>query len=707
MKSKALEQVGTNLYGKLNNSKILQAIRESLIMIFPVIAVGAFSLVLRSFPIEAYQSFIQTFFNGIINRFLLYMYNATFGIMSIYTVVSLAIRYINKIENGEGNYLGAVFSSLFSFAIFSGLFTEGAEISSVLGVNTMFTAIVSTLLATALYSCFQKRIRVNIRFYTSGAGDIYHLMLRYIIPLILVVIVVSLFDILLHVLLGAESFQEFYISVFHSLFQITGRNFFSALLNVLIVHLLWFFGIHGGNVLEVVNQTNFEPALDINMQVLAAGGVPTEIYSKSFLDIFVLMGGCGSTLCLLLAILLFEKRRGMRKLAKYAIGPSLFNINELLVFGVPIVFNPTMLIPFFLTPMANLIISTLAMKLHLVPVVTHAVEWTTPIFMGGYVATGTIEGAILQAVNLVVGVFIYRPFVIAMDRENRKNSFEKVRKLADILAESESTRVPVTLLALRGDEGVTAKLLSDELENSFLKVKPPMHYQPQYDKDGKCFGAEALLRWNHQIYGRIYPPLTIKLLEEMGVLTKAEMLILESVLEDMDQIKEVWGDNVKISVNVTGTTIQMDNFEFFLKEMTEKYPQHISNMMLEITEQASLLIESELIDRLTRIKKMGYRLAIDDFSMGNTSVKYLKSTVFDMIKLDGSLTKDVLGNERSRGIIKTLSQMAKEFNIQLLAEFVETKEQKEMLESLGCYLYQGYLYSPAVPLEKFINKEDI
>ena len=691
------------IYDKLNNSKVLQAIRESLIMIFPIIALGAFSLVLRSFPVDAYQNFIHTFGSGIINRFLSYIYNATFGVMSIYMVVSLAICFINKIGNEEGNYFGAIISSLFSFVVFSGLFTEEVEIAQALGVNAVFTAIVSTLLATVLYHWFQKKIQVNVHIYTSGAGDIYHQMLRGFLPAILVGVAVTLVDIVLYILLGAESFQEFYMSALHSLFQITGRNFFSALLDVLIVHLLWFFGIHGGNVLDVVNNTNFEPALSINAEVLAAGGVPTEIYSKSFLDIFVLMGGCGSTLCLLLAILIFEKRRGMRKLANYAIGPSIFNINELLLFGVPIVFNPTMMIPFFLTPIANLVISTAAMKLGIVPVVSHAVEWTTPIFLGGYYATGSVSGALLQGVNLMVGILIYRPFVLAMAENQQRDSREKLMRLEQVLKKSESSRVPVTLLALRGDEGLTARLLSDELENRFLKTKPPMYYQPQYDREGNCFGAEALLLWNHDVYGKVYSPLTIKLLEEMGQLTEAEMLILKSVFEDMEQVKAVWGENIKISVNVTGDTIQLDKYEAFLREMKEKYPMHISNIMLEITEQANLQIEPELIERLTRIKEMGYRLAIDDFSMGSTSIKYLKSNVFDMIKLDGGLSRDVIGNERSRGIVRTLGNMAEEFGIQMLAEFVETEEQREMLEGLGCYLYQGYLYSPAVTLEKFLK----
>ena len=127
-------------------------------------------------------------------------------------------------------------------------------------------------------------------------------------------------------------------------------------------------------------------------------------------------------------------------------------------------------------------------------------------------------------------------------------------------------------------------------------------------------------------------------------------------------------------------------------------------MMLEITEQASLQIDSDFIKRLNRIRKMGYRFAIDDFSMGNTSIKYLQSNVFAMVKLDGALTRDIEKNERSRSIVQSMTHLAEEFRIDILAEYVETEAQKELLEKLGCHMYQGYLYSPAVPLEEFLER---
>lgn len=690
-------------YARLYSSYTIQSIQESLVMIFPVIMIGAFALVFRSFPVAGYQAFIQTFAGGVIDSFLQYLHSVTFQLLSIYMVVSLSFCYINKMGTSGGNHLGAIFSSLLTFGMFSGILSDTFTFDQAFGVNALFTAVVSALAASSLYRLLLKKIHLNLHFFTSGAGDNYHDMLKHIIPVFVIGAGAAMLNLCFHLLLGVDSLQEIYVLALNKLFSSVGVNFKSAFLYVFMVHLLWFFGIHGGNSLEAVTTGVFEPAFAANEAAVQTGAVPTEIFSKPFFDIFVLMGGCGSTLCLLLAILLFEKGRGIRNLSKFAVIPSIFNINELIVFGIPIVFNPIMLIPFFLTPITNLILSTAAMKLHLVPLVTHSVEWTTPIFLGGFYATGSVAGGILQIINLCVGAMIYRPFIRLMDRETEKNTKEHIRHLADILNRSEETRMPVSLLNLRGDAGNTAKILGDELEYDFLAKRPPMYYQPQYDEKNQCMGAEALLRWEHPLYGTIYPPLTIKLLEELGLLTQAEIHILRTVFEDMDNIKAVWGESVKISVNVTGSTIPSNDYEASLQELADTYPMHVHNIMLEITEQASMQIDTELTERLMRIKEMGYRLGIDDFSMGNTSVKYLKTNIFDLIKLDGSLIQDMTNNKRSVGIIKTLVTMAEEFQIQILAEYVETEEQRNMLEQLGCHMYQGHLYSPAVSLEQFLT----
>lgn len=110
------------------------------------------------------------------------------------------------------------------------------------------------------------------------------------------------------------------------------------------------------------------------------------------------------------------------------------------------------------------------------------------------------------------------------------------------------------------------------------------------------------------------------------------------------------------------------------------------------------------MDRLNDIRALGYRLAIDDFSTGHTSLKYLKDHNFDVIKLDGSLIKHILDNTRNLDIVKSIIMLADKLKCDVIAEYVEIEQQREILENAGCLLYQGYLFSPAIPINDLIER---
>ena len=699
MKNVHLKQMIMKCYEWMNRSKILLCIRSGLAMLIPVLLIGSFALVFRSLPIPAYQEFIHSFLSGAIDLFFYYINSATFGILSIYFLVSISLCYSQQIFSERRNGYGTVFASLIAFVIFSGsVTTEGLEISN-FGVTGLFTAIVCALGASFCYEKFSKSIRKFAHYYTAGEDDTFHDVLMTLIPILGVSIVFSAINAILAVVFDVSSFHTLCMELMNKIFSNMGRSLWTALLFEFLLHLLWFFGIHGSNVLEPVCQQIFVPALEVNQELIAEGLPATEIYSKTFFDVFVIMGGCGSVMCLLIAVLLFSKRRSNRNLSKLATIPMIFNINEIMVFGMPIVLNGIFLIPFLLTPMLFILTSTFAMKLGLVPIPVNHVEWTTPILWSGYLATGSVSGIVLQLINLFLGVMIYRPFIKIYDEERLKNAHERMNRLVSMIKESEESRKPLRLLSLTGEMGVIVKNLVDDFEYYLISQKPKLFYQPQFDQNSKCIGVEALLRWKHPLYGMVYPPLVVQIAEETENLLRLEENIFRTVYDDLGQLIEIIGEDAKISINVTGHTIQVEEFEQFLFQLKEEYPEYCRNVMVEITEQATLLFRDELVERLSRIKDMGYRLAIDDFSMGNTSVKYLQTNVFDVVKLDGSLTKDILYNDRTRDIIESITKLSHNFNIQVIAEFVETKEQRNALEKAGCYLYQGYLYSPAASLD--------
>ncbi len=687
-KGKTVRHKMQKLYQYLDGLKILRCIRGSLVLMIPVLLIGSLALVFCSLPIAGYQTIIHEFLSGALYNFFHGIYQATFGLLAVYMTMSVAVCYTQQNMSVRSHNYGTLFTSLICFFIFSGVFAEGEFQVAAFGAQGMFTAIVCALSASFLYDFISRKISMAVRLYAEGTDDTFHDMIFTIIPLGIVSGIFAVLNMLLAYVFHVSSFQMLFTNLINHIFENMGRSLGTAVLFEALLNLLWFFGIHGNDVLESACQNIFVPAIDVNNELIRQGLPATEIYSKTFFDVFVIMGGCGGVLCLLLVILFFGKRRSNRNLARFAALPMLFNISEMMVFGLPIVFNPVFLIPFLCVPVVLTLVSSFAIQMGFVPVPIHTVEWTTPILLGGYLATDSIAGSILQLINVGIGMLIYYPFVRLFEEESLRNAEFRMERLVRILQESEETRNPVSLLTLRNDIGAVARGLADDLVFQMRTGLPVMYYQPQFDADGECIGAEALLRWKHSLYGMVYPPLIVKLAEESDKLLALEKSVFQAVFHDMERLYSVFGENAKISVNATGGTIQSDDFEQFLQQLKEEYPAYCRNVVIEITEQAALQINEKLIERLTRIQNLGFGLAIDDFSMGNTSIKYLQTNLFSLIKLDGALSKGVMNNSRSRNIIASIAKLSSDFGIRVLAEYVETKEQQKILADAGCCWYQ-------------------
>ena len=411
------------------------------------------------------------------------------------------------------------------------------------------------------------------------------------------------------------------------------------------------------------------------------------------------MGGCGAAICLLIAILLFSNSRSRRGLGYTAAFPMIFNINELMVFGLPIIFNPVMLVPFMTVPLVCYSVSYLAISTGLVPMIANEVEWTTPIVLGGLRATGSFAGSLLQIVNVVIGVLIYFPFVKLLDKQTAERAKNSYNEFVDYFRENEAELAGKEITALSTAHGDFAKSLCADLKHGF-KDKIVLAYQLQYDYSGKCVGVEALLRYKHDLHGIIYPPLVIKMAEEGGFLPALEEAVLATALNDREKVLERFGKDVQISVNITGTTVVTPRFHEFCRKLDAIHHFRDLNFCIEITEQATLSFHEQSMGILQSLREMGLALAIDDFSMGKTSISYLKDNLFNEIKLDGSLVKGLSTHQNCREIIQSITNLASSLDLLVVAEYVETEEERNTLHEIGCDCYQGYLYSPAVFLEK-------
>ncbi len=685
-------------FTNLVNLRSLTAVREGLTGIMPVIITGAAALTIEYFPIEVYQNFIAGLFGGKFIEFLEIIYNATFGLMSVYLAVSISVSYIRHSPHRYG--LSAIpFSSLICFLIVG----YSSDLKG-FGVQGVFLAMVSAVLSTKLLIYLSSMKSEKHHRYIDGSDINFDKALKMIIPTMITVSLFAAVNIAVGHIFKVENMFELFVKAINKLFLPMGRSFASAFLFTILSSFLWFFGIHGNNVFEPVVAELFKPAINVNIDLAAAGYMPTEIFTKQFFDVFILMGGSGTLICLLIAILLFSKRKSARRLSKIAALPMLFNINELMVFGLPIILNPTMLIPFILVPIVSFLTTYIAMRTGLVPLTISDVNWTVPVIISGYIATGSVSGSILQVINMALGTLIYRPFVKQYDKISVKNTKHNYNELVKVLEESEELAAPVTLTDMNNDVGALARALSDDLRYALTQREIMVYYQPQYNNDKRYASSEALLRWRHPFYGMIYPPLAIKLASENGFLEELEEYVLLKSVVDSAEIAKHFPTLGEIGVNVSATTIQKDEYFEFLKKIAQRPDFRPNDICLEITEQSVLICTTATMERLNAIRDLGFRLAIDDFSTGHTSFKYLQDNRFDVIKLDGTLIKHILTNTRNVDIIKSIIMLAESLECDVIAEYVETEEQRQLLEDIGCTLYQGYLFSPAVTLEDLIKR---
>jgi len=690
---------------KVGNRKILVSIRRGLTYMIPLILLGSFALVIISLPIPAYQNFMQDVFGAEWKNLPSYIQDGTFRILSLLMIICISYSLAEEYQIDRSMYVNpiiAVSVSLASFIAISGINKEGFSIAN-FGVIGVFAAIVTSVSSTLIFIKLSSLSFLRIKAFPDGANSTFNYSLLSIIPAAITVTLFAAFNHFFTELFGISHIQSFISDSLNLLFNRIQSPLLRGILFMAFIHIFWFFGMHGNNILEPVAESIFVPAMAINRSLVESNLMPTEIFTKTFFDTFVLMGGCGSTLCLIIAILLIERKKNQQNLAKLSLVPVYFNINEFIVFGIPIVYNPIYLIPFIFVPILLTLTSYLAMFYGLVPYTSNFVEWTTPIFLSGYYSTNSISGIILQLFNLILGVSCYIPFVKLAQKISDYQNKNSINKVYEFFKQNEKRGIVTSMLNRYDNIGSISRFLADDLENSLNNEKMKLFYQPQVNYEGKVIGFEALLRWNHENYGFIYPPLIIALSIEAQLNNKLDYWILDTACRDLKRMNDMGYEDISMSVNVSVNQLEDSKFCNKLKEILNKHDIDPGRLKLEIIEQSALRSGDKLLDKIQSIKRMGVKLEMDDFGMGHSSLMYLKEYEFDTVKLDGTLVRDITTNKSCKKIISSIVDLGKTLNFSVLAEYVETREQKEILHNLGCNQYQGYLFSKPIPFDDAVN----
>lgn len=397
---------------KIGNQRHLIAIRDAFMVTMPLMILGALAVMINnlSLSIPAFGNFMDMVFGGESWKgFGAAVWNGTFGVLSVF--IAFLVAY-NLGKHYGKDPLGTGIVSVASF------FTLGAATS---GMNSsgLFVALIVAIVVAELFT----RLADNPKLVIKMPDGVPPAVARSFASLFPAMIVISLFGVVAAIFTAfgvKDMFAAFYGAV-QEPFMGLANSYGSALLIAFITPFLWFFGLHGANMIDPFMQAINAPAIEANANALAAGKAIPYIVNKPFIDSFVNLGGTGTTLGLVIAIYIVGRRnKPYMVVNNLAAAPGLFNINEPLMFGLPMVLNPLMFIPFILTPMVCVTTAYFATKFGLVPPATVMPPWVTPPIIGGFLATQSFAGALLAAVNLGISILMYLPFVSLATRQELK-----------------------------------------------------------------------------------------------------------------------------------------------------------------------------------------------------------------------------------------------------------------------------------------------
>lgn len=242
--------------------------------------------------------------------------------------------------------------------------------------------------------------------------------------------------------------------------------------------------------------------------------------------------------------------------------------------------------------------------------------------------------------------------------------------------------------------------LGKAIDNNELEL----YYQPQFClSTDKIVGAEALLRWNSEVFGFVLPDRIITLAEETGLIYSLGKWVINEACKQCAIWQSKYQKNIRIAVNISSIQFNDDNFVNSLKESISDNEITKDLIELEITESTLMKSDSFGMKTIKEIEKMGFHFAIDDFGTGYSSLSVLKQLPIETIKIDRCFVQEIDTNSNDLAIVSAIIAMAYQLNMRVIAEGIETENQKEILQEIGCTVGQGYYYLKPAPVHKFEN----
>ncbi|MFT4148035.1 MAG: PTS sugar transporter subunit IIC [Micrococcaceae bacterium] len=441
---------------KLGEQRHLQALRNGVVSAIPFIIVGSFFLII-AFPPVPESWAIAKWASAHVDQILI-PYRLTFFIMSLY--IGFGIGYnlaksydLDPLVGGQLS-VAALLLSIMPVKQGDDWFLPMASLGSVGIFPSMLLAVFAV---EVLRFCKSRNLMFKLpeQVPSSVARSF-----ESIIPAAIVILVMTLINVVLKINL------EKVIQAIFSPFVAAGDTYFGVLAPVLLITILWMFGIHGDSIVDTIAEPIWLQFFNQNAEAVANHQHPTHIAPEPFFQWFIWIGGSGATIGLIICALIFGRAKYTRSISRASVVPSIFNINEPVIFGFPIMLNPIFFIPFILAPVVMTTVTWFSFKAGLVNLMYVQPPWTLPAPIGAFLATGGDWRAIvLCLVNVAIATIIYFPFFQVYDRQQL--ALEAEEENETLTPEEENLLTPnnsaeATATATAGDEALDTKLEKTE-----------------------------------------------------------------------------------------------------------------------------------------------------------------------------------------------------------------------------------------------------
>lgn len=406
---------------RVASNRYIGAIRDGMSMTIPLVIIGSMFVLVMNFPIQGWKDFIAPYASSLN---LIPAFTSDF--MSLFVIIGIASSLARHYDLDRVTAISlSIVSFLISTVQLGNVSAESAELINLsfsgnvitvgsFGATGLFTSMITTIFSVEVLRFFNGS-KFEIKMPESVPESVsrsFAVLFPYFVTLTVLWIIRVVFNI---------DINEVIRTVFSPLSVFAGNSLFAVIVPILVISLFWMLGIHGMVIVTPILTPLWFEQLQGNAAALAQGASSTQvpnIVPEQFFQWFVWVGGAGATLGLVLVMLFFAKSKFLKQFAKITVIPSIFNINEPVMFGLPIIMNPLFAIPFVLTPVVMGTVTYFAMSMGIVGRPVAIVPWTLPGPIGALLSTNFNIGAmILCIVNILISMAIYYPFMKAMDNK--------------------------------------------------------------------------------------------------------------------------------------------------------------------------------------------------------------------------------------------------------------------------------------------------